>query len=230
MNRPHGTDEPVGLLVWGAKGHALVLTEFAEAVGFRTALLVDNAPSRRTPVADVPLVNGPAGMDAWLTDHPDEVHAFAIAIGGGRGADRLGLHAQLEQRGLVPATLVHPASYVATTAVVGSGSQVLATACVAAAAVLGRQCIVNTGASVDHECELADGVHIGPGATLAGCVRVGENAFVGAGAVILPNLEIGAGATIGAGAVVTRDVAPGSVVTGVPARTQGARPDPGGPS
>lgn len=42
--------------------------------------------------------------------------------------------------------------------------------------------------------------------------------FVGAGAVILMGVTIGDGAVIGAGAVVTGDVAPYTVVAGVPAR------------
>jgi acetyltransferase-like isoleucine patch superfamily enzyme len=43
-------------------------------------------------------------------------------------------------------------------------------------------------------------------------------ASIGSGAVILGGVRIGASALVGAGAVVTRDVAPGVVVKGVPAR------------
>lgn len=43
-------------------------------------------------------------------------------------------------------------------------------------------------------------------------------ASVGAGSTILPGIEIGIGALVGAGAVVTKDVAPWTVVAGVPAR------------
>jgi UDP-2-acetamido-3-amino-2,3-dideoxy-glucuronate N-acetyltransferase len=48
--------------------------------------------------------------------------------------------------------------------------------------------------------------------------RVCHGASIGSGAVILCGVTIGAGALVGAGAVVTRDVAPGEIVAGVPAR------------
>lgn len=47
---------------------------------------------------------------------------------------------------------------------------------------------------------------------------VGIGASIGSGALIMGGVTIGARATIGAGAVVLRDVAPGEVVAGVPAR------------
>lgn len=48
-------------------------------------------------------------------------------------------------------------------------------------------------------------------------VLIGRNVWIGTHAVILPGVTIGDGAIIGAGAVVIRDVAPKSVVVGVPA-------------
>jgi maltose O-acetyltransferase len=51
-----------------------------------------------------------------------------------------------------------------------------------------------------------------------GSVEVGDYAFVGSYARILPGVTLGEGAVVGAGSVVTRDVAPYTVVAGVPAR------------
>jgi phosphonate metabolism protein (transferase hexapeptide repeat family) len=49
-------------------------------------------------------------------------------------------------------------------------------------------------------------------------VRVGHDVWIGHGATVTAGVTIGTGAVVGAGAVVTRDVAPYTVVAGVPAR------------
>ncbi len=47
---------------------------------------------------------------------------------------------------------------------------------------------------------------------------VERGASLGSGAIVLGGVRVGAGAIVGAGAVVTRDVEPGAVVAGSPAR------------
>ena len=49
-------------------------------------------------------------------------------------------------------------------------------------------------------------------------VMIGNDCWIGHGAIILPSVTVGDGAVIAAGAVVSRNVAPYSVVGGVPAR------------
>jgi acetyltransferase-like isoleucine patch superfamily enzyme len=68
-------------------------------------------------------------------------------------------------------------------------------------------------------------IHSGPTALQEGRpslkaegVRIEDGVMLGVGAIIMPGVCIGAGATVAAGAVVTKDVAPGDVVAGNPAR------------
>ncbi len=79
---------------------------------------------------------------------------------------------------------------------------------------------------------LEAGCWLGPGVTITNAryplsrgvkerlqgAHIERGAMVGAGAVLLPGVRIGARALIGAGAVVTKDVAPGAVIAGNPAR------------
>jgi acetyltransferase-like isoleucine patch superfamily enzyme len=49
-------------------------------------------------------------------------------------------------------------------------------------------------------------------------IEIGANVWIGAGATVLGGVTVGDGAVVAAGAVVSRDVAPATLVAGVPAR------------
>lgn len=51
-----------------------------------------------------------------------------------------------------------------------------------------------------------------------GPIRIGRGVWIAAGAMILQSVVVGEDAVVAAGAVVTKDVAPRTLVAGVPAR------------
>lgn len=57
-----------------------------------------------------------------------------------------------------------------------------------------------------------------------GCIEVMDNVFIGLGSIILPDVKIGPNAIVAAGSVVTKDVPPGTVVGGCPAKVIGSFP------
>jgi maltose O-acetyltransferase len=103
---------------------------------------------------------------------------------------------------------------------------------------IGSSCWFNVGCRFDIHAaaQIGDGVrfgqevlllththHLGPPERRAGelqaqPVKVGAGAWIGARVTILPGVSIGSGAVIAAGAVVAHDVAPNTLVGGVPAR------------
>lgn len=210
------------LIVWGATGQAVVLQEFIGHAGYEIVALFDNDPDARSPIPNAPLYTGEEGFRAWEEGWREGTCSFLVAIGGDKGACRREISEWLRRQGMIPASVRHPSSSVATDAQLGDGAQVLMNAAVGARCLLGDYCIVNTSSSVDHECCIGAGCHIGPGATLAGLVTLGENVFIGAGATILPRIVIGDNSVVGAGAVVTHDVPDQSIVCGVPAKVMGS--------
>jgi sugar O-acyltransferase (sialic acid O-acetyltransferase NeuD family) len=207
------------MLVWGATGQCKVIFPLIQT---DKILLFDRDERVSSPFPHVTVEHSEEALERWITSNQGA--EFVLAMGGFRGWERCELARQLESQGLVPTKpLIHPRAWVADTARVGPGSQILGMAAVSESVSIGSHCIINTSAVVDHDCSIGDGVHIMPGATLAGCVVVEDFASIGSGAVVLPRIRIGRCAIVGAGAVVTRDVAPNETVIGVPARpTNGA--------
>lgn len=89
---------------------------------------------------------------------------------------------------------------------------------VTANARIGDHVLIMPQAIVHHDVVIGDFSLIGAGVILAGGVTVGESCYIGSGAAVRNGVRIGDGALVGMGAVVTRDVPPGSVVAGIPAR------------
>lgn len=112
----------------------------------------------------------------------------------------------------------HPSNVCASSVQIIEGTVLMANSTVNADSYIGKHVIVNTNASIDHDCKLADFVHISPQVGLAGNVSVGEGTNIGIGANVIQGINIGKWVTIGAGAVIIRDVPDYAVVVGNPGR------------
>ena len=190
------------MYLYGASGHAKVIIDILKSQNKEISGLID----------DNEFINE---MLSYPVYHElDKNFSYIVSIGDNKTrkkiVDKLSdVHFE---------TAIHEAAIVSENAQIEEGTVVMPGCIIQSCSHIGRHCIVNTGASVDHDCVLDDYVHISPHATLCGNVTVGEGTWIGAGAIIVPGIKIGKWSVVGAGAVVTKDIPDNVVAVGNPAR------------
>jgi serine O-acetyltransferase len=90
----------------------------------------------------------------------------------------------------------------------------------------GMGIVIHKDAKIGRYCLISHQVTIGGRSGIPEVPVIGDYVRIGAGAKILGNVRVGDFAVIGANAVVVKDVAPATVVVGVPARELRKDPDP----
>jgi len=93
-------------------------------------------------------------------------------------------------------------------------------------AVIGEKSMIDMGVVLGGRATVGKNCHIGAGTVLAGVIEppsakpvvIEDDVLIGANAVVLEGVTVGTGSVVAAGAVVTQDVAPYTVVAGMPAR------------
>jgi UDP-perosamine 4-acetyltransferase len=204
------TSSPLAII--GAGGHAKVVIELLRASGsFQIAGLIDR-DAAGSPILGLSIL----GTDADLPRLRREGirHAF-VGIGDNLRRVQVGRH--VRQIGFEMVNAISPAAVVSDSAKLGCGIAVMAGAVINAEARIDDFCVINTCASIDHDCWVAEGAHVAVGCSIAGSVKIGRLAFVGAGVTVIPGISIGENALIGAGACVVRDIPDGARAWGVPA-------------
>ena len=177
------------LVIVGAGGHGKVVADIAKLDGYEDIIFLDDNENIKkcgnyNVVGSISDIKEYTGYD------------FFVAIGN--SVIRKRIQDKLENL----ATLIHPNAIIAENVSIGQGSVVMAGTVINSDTVIGCGCIVNTCASIDHDCRVEDFVHCS----------------VGAGAIIINNIDICPECVIGAGAVVTQNIDCRGVYIGLPAR------------
>ena len=169
-------------------------------------VLDDRAETWGASVLGCPVLGG--------LEHLSTAGRAVLAIGS--NAARRDIAARFPETEWVSA--IHPAASVHESVKVGLGTVVFAGVVIQPDTLLGGHVIVNTGATIDHDCVLEDYVHVAPGVHLAGAVHLEEGVFMGIGSAALPSVRVGRWTTVGAGGVVVQSLPAQIVAVGVPAR------------
>lgn len=185
------------MYLYGASGHAKVIMDILKANEIEIDGLVD----------DNPALNELLGYPVYHQRY--DLSPMIVSIGNNAVRKKI-----VENLSVEFGKTIHPSAIVSPTVQIEEGTVVMQGAIIQACAKIGKHCIINTGASVDHECIIKDYVHISPHVTLCGNIHIGEGSWIAAGTVVLPGVKIGKWSVIGAGSVVTKDIPDGVLAVG----------------
>lgn len=202
----------MSVLILGAGGHGKIVADILHCHAVPILGFLDDNPALwGTQPLGIPVL-GP--IDGYLDHAPSGLllgigsnhvrHAIVTRLGS--GADHLWINA------------IHPTATISAHVRLGRGVAVVAQAVINVDSTVGDHVILNTAATVDHDCSVESFSHLAPGVHLAGDVTISRGVFVGIGAVVLPGRRIGDWATIGAGATVVHDIPAHVTAVGTPAR------------
>ena len=198
------------VIIIGAGGHGKVIADIVQKSGDKVLGFLDDNVHEQDVFIGIPLL-GPVDNYKKYEDKAE----FVIAIGNAEIREKIAITMQ----GVSWYTAIHPKAVISDIDVeIDVGTVVMANAVINASAKVGKHCIINSSAVVEHDSFVEDFAHISVGAKLGGTVRIGKGTWIGIGASVSNNVRICRSCMIGAGAVVIRSIAEAGTYVGVPAK------------
>ncbi|MCF4151292.1 2,3,4,5-tetrahydropyridine-2,6-dicarboxylate N-acetyltransferase [Dethiosulfovibrio sp. F2B] len=160
-----------------------------------------------------------AEVMAFLEANSDRIDDFEVEVEARNSAVPMADLTRYEAR-------IEPGAIIRDMVEIDRGAVVMMGAVINIGAVIGEGTMIDMNAVLGGRATVGKNCHIGAGAVLAGVIEppsalpvvVEDDVLVGANAVIFEGVRVGARSVVAAGAIVTKDVPPGVVVAGIPAR------------
>lgn len=200
------------VVIIGAGGHAKVIADIIEKCGDNLLGFLDDNKELGEKVIKEYKVIGKIENSKIMQKSNKNLY-FIIGIGSNYVRESI-----YEKYKLNYYTAIHPNSNIAIDVTIEEGTVVMANACINSNAKIGKNCIINTGAIIEHDNIIEDYVHVSPNATLCGTVKIGKYTHIGAGTTIKNNSTVIDNCIIGAGAVVLKNIEEKGTYVGVPVR------------
>ncbi|MBF4692810.1 2,3,4,5-tetrahydropyridine-2,6-dicarboxylate N-acetyltransferase [Fusibacter ferrireducens] len=121
---------------------------------------------------------------------------------------------------------IEPGAIIRDRVKIGDQAVIMMGAVINIGSEIGNGTMIDMNAVLGARATIGANCHVGAGAVIAGVLEppsatpviLEDDVLIGANAVVLEGVRIGKGAVVAAGSIVTKDVAPGMVVAGSPAR------------
>lgn len=199
------------LVIIGAGGHAVSVANVAFSAGYTIKNFVDKN-KQGLDLLGCQIVGN-------IRDMGDlDAFSFGIAVGDNAVRERAYNELQAIHDKLDFPALVHASATISSFARIGKGTVVMPKAVVGPNSSVGEFCVINTQASIDHDCVMLDFSSLAPAAVTGGGVKIGMRSAVSIGAVIKHGLNIGDDSIVGANSYLNCDLPNNQVAYGTPAK------------
>lgn len=198
-------------VVIGTGGHANSILDLIQSSGDTVEYFVginnEGVQHKGIPIVDFSEVN----------NFSSELK-YVFGIGDYKIRNRVIMEMNLSNQVLRFPPLIHPTAFVSKSATIANGTVVFANSYVGPNSRIGKFCILNTGASVEHDCSIGNQNFLAPGTILAGRVIIGDNCFLGMGSLISDGISIGSDSVIAANSFVNENIPSNSFAAGTPTK------------
>jgi len=200
------------MVIVGAGGHGMEVLGVLKKLNFSSLFFFDEEVSKSSPYPEIPMISDLENLRKVLLQDPE----FVLGVGNPLAREKL--YSLLIKSGGKYKSVFSNSAHL-NSDLISNGFEVMEFGYVGPKVKFGKGVLINTRASIHHECEVGSFSEIGPGAILLGASKIGAKCRIGAGAVILPGINLGDEVIVGAGAVVTKDVSNHEIVVSVPVKS-----------
>ena len=204
------------LVIFGSGGHAVSVANVALSAGYKIECFIDGKKNG-SDLLGYKIMGDIAGLG--------NADSFSFAIAIGDNAARETVYKDLIEKipNLYFPSLVHTSAVISFFTEIGDGTVVMPKAVLGPNSKVGKFCLINTQASIDHDSVMLDYSSLAPGALTGGNVEIGLRSAISIGAIIKHGLKIGDDSVVGANSYLNKDLPNNQVAHGTPAKQVRAR-------
>jgi sugar O-acyltransferase (sialic acid O-acetyltransferase NeuD family) len=193
------------VIIVGGGGHAKVLIEALKLQGIKIHGIADPAHKTGETLSGI----GFLGDDTVILEHSTQNILLVNGVGTIKVTQaRRNIFESFKAKGYSFQQVIHPKTIIASDTVLGEGVQIMAGAIIQPGSQIGDNTIINTKASVDHDCKIGAHVHLAPGVTLSGNVTIGSGCHIGTSSIVVQGITIEADSFIRSGKLVIQNTSP----------------------
>ena len=187
------------LAIIGAGGHGKVVGEIALLNKYKIIHFFDDEIEK---IKNFPFTI--SGNLDYLVNHLKDYDSFFVAIGDNQKRYNKLEWLKKQKKNII--NLIHPKSTISKFSSLGLGISVMANAVINPGTFIKEGVIINSSASIDHDCVIECFSHISPNCSLSGNVRVGKFTHLGTGTSVHPGINIGNNVKTAVGSKVYKNI------------------------